>query len=230
MARPRPDFPSPEVIASAPWAPATRRRAAPRAVLPGRSRSARRCLAACGPPAPHRPARAGRSRGPHRSDRSPCEQDGTRRPSGRYHGGASSRRRRGAQCSPQMGDADLATSEEIRAMELLPSDGAYAAAISLGPAPPDRRRCPPGLAMRLAERIHARGTDRYGSPLVPHVGRVAAAVPGEARTVAWLHETLESSPASAEDLWAAGVGVEELAAIQLLTRDRGGDEATYLAH
>jgi len=115
-------------------------------------------------------------------------------------------------------------------MELLRSDGAYAAAISLGPAPPDRRRCPPGLAMRLAERIHARGTDRYGSPLVPHVGRVAAAVPVEARTVAWLHETLESSPASAEDLWAAGVGVEELAAIQLLTRDRGGDEATYLAH
>lgn len=97
-------------------------------------------------------------------------------------------------------------------------------------APPDLRRCPPQVAMRLAERIHIHGTDRYGSPLMPHVRRVAAAVPVEARVVAWLHEVLESSSVSADDLQAAGVGVEELAAIRLLTRDREGDEGDYLAH
>lgn len=91
-------------------------------------------------------------------------------------------------------------------------------------------RCSPELARRLAERIHSHGTDRYGSPLVPHVRRVVAAVPAEARAVAWLHETLEASSVSAEDLLVAGVPAEELAAIRLLTRDRAGEEADYLGH
>lgn len=91
-------------------------------------------------------------------------------------------------------------------------------------------RCSPQLAVDLAERAHRRGTDRYGSPLIPHVFRVAAAVPAEARVVALLHETLESAAMTVDDLLWAGVGVGDLEAIRLLTRDRADDSAGYLAH
>ena len=85
-------------------------------------------------------------------------------------------------------------------------------------------------AMLLAIGLHRRAFDRYGSPLLPHVARVATSVPFDARSVAWLHEALETSSLTADDLADAGVGAGELAAIELLTRDKSGDEADYLAH
>ncbi len=89
-------------------------------------------------------------------------------------------------------------------------------------------------ARRLAERVHGDAPDRYGAALLDHVRRVAAAVPREARTVAWLHEVLEYAAASAQDLRAAGASEDEIAAVQLLTRDTDADadadEAAYDAH
>lgn len=66
--------------------------------------------------------------------------------------------------------------------------------------------------------------------MLDHVRRVAAAVPREAQTVAWLHEVLECTTFSAQELRAAGVSEEEVAAITLLTRDTDADEAAYEAH
>jgi len=85
-------------------------------------------------------------------------------------------------------------------------------------------------ARRFAERVHEGALDRYGEPLLDHVRRVAAAVPPEARVVAWLHETLELAPVTPEQLAGCGASGEEIAAVQLLTRAPDVSARAYLAH
>ncbi|MGZ4419461.1 MAG: hypothetical protein ACXVRV_14995 [Gaiellaceae bacterium] len=82
----------------------------------------------------------------------------------------------------------------------------------------------------MAERLHGTSPDRYGAPLIDHVRRVAAAVPREAQTVAWLHEVLESAAVSERQLRALGVTGDEIAAIKLLTRDVDSDQVAYNEH
>jgi len=88
----------------------------------------------------------------------------------------------------------------------------------------------PAAARRFAERVHADAADRYGLPLLDHVRRVASAVPAKARTVAWLHEVLECSNVSKDELRAAGATEDELVAVELLTRVPGADAGVYQAH
>ena len=76
-------------------------------------------------------------------------------------------------------------------------------------------------AQALAETLHRGQRDAGGAPLIDHVRRVAAAVPGEARVVAWLHELLEHTPISEADLLMEGLTTAELRALRLLTRDTG---------
>ena len=45
----------------------------------------------------------------------------------------------------------------------------------------------------MATRLHLGELEKDGTPLLAHLRRVAAIVPVEARTVAWLHEALEST-------------------------------------
>ena len=60
---------------------------------------------------------------------------------------------------------------------------------------------------------------------------MAAATPELARPAAWLHEVLELTSVSEEDLLAEGVSDDELRALRLLTRTVGrGSESAYLAH
>jgi hypothetical protein len=88
-----------------------------------------------------------------------------------------------------------------------------------------------GRARALAERLHRGQRDRGGASLLHHVARVAAAVSGDARAVAWLHEVFEYTPTSEEDLLAEGVSTDELRALRLLTRDRASRSSTrYLGH
>jgi hypothetical protein len=89
----------------------------------------------------------------------------------------------------------------------------------------------PARARALAERLHAGQRDRDGTSLIDHVRRVAAAVPRDARAVAWLHEALEHTSISEQALLAEGLSHDELRAIRLLTRafDPTSD-AIYLAH
>ena len=88
----------------------------------------------------------------------------------------------------------------------------------------------PRTARALAERVHAGTLDRHGSPLLPHVRRVAAAVPEEALAVAWLHEALECAGVTVKELRAAGASEAEVGALKLLTRNLASDGAPYLAH
>jgi hypothetical protein len=74
------------------------------------------------------------------------------------------------------------------------------------------------VARRIACRIHAGQQDRFGEPVVDHVARVAAAVPPSVRATAWLHDVAERSSVTAEELRAQGLTVDELDALQLLTR------------
>jgi hypothetical protein len=88
-----------------------------------------------------------------------------------------------------------------------------------------------GHARRIAERAHRGSLEATGKPLISHVRRVAKAAPSFARSVAWLHEVLEKSSVSEEELLASGLTDEELRALRLLTRfSDSRSEADYLAH
>ena len=86
-------------------------------------------------------------------------------------------------------------------------------------------------ARLLASRAHSGQLQPTGEPLIEHVRRVAAATPEFARPVAWLHEVLEWTSVSEQELLAEGVTDEELRALRLLTRALGrGSESGYMAH
>lgn len=88
-----------------------------------------------------------------------------------------------------------------------------------------------GRAQALAGTLHRGQRDAGGAPLIDHVRRVAAAVPREARLVAWLHELLEHTAISEEALLMDGLPTEELRALRLLTRHQDSrSSTTYLAH
>lgn len=76
-------------------------------------------------------------------------------------------------------------------------------------------------AVEVAAVAHAGQTDKFGDPALLHVLRVAVSVPAEARAVAALHDALEDSELTADDLWGMGLPGMELEALKLLTR---GDE------
>jgi hypothetical protein len=77
----------------------------------------------------------------------------------------------------------------------------------------------PTDARKIAYAQHGDGRNAAGELMVQHLERVAASVPSEARTVAYLHDMLEHTDASVADLEAEGVMPVELQAVQLLTRD-----------
>ena len=71
-------------------------------------------------------------------------------------------------------------------------------------------------ARAMAERLHLDALEEDGAPLLAHLRRVAATVPVEARTVAWLHEALVRTGVAEEDLLLAGLTSEQLRALRLL--------------
>jgi hypothetical protein len=77
----------------------------------------------------------------------------------------------------------------------------------------------PTDARNIAYARHGERRNAAGEPIVQHLERVAASVPAEAKTVAYLHDVLEHSDASIADLEAEGVTRVELEAVELLTRD-----------
>jgi (p)ppGpp synthase/HD superfamily hydrolase len=83
------------------------------------------------------------------------------------------------------------------------------------------------VARNIAHAGHTGRRDRFGEPLIEHIERVAAAVPAEARAIAFLHDVLEHSDTTVDELTAAGLTDLERAALLLLTRDPG---ESYEAH
>ena len=85
--------------------------------------------------------------------------------------------------------------------------------------------------MAIARRLHAGQREEDGAPVLRHIGRVARATRPEARTVAWLHEALESGLVSEHQLLAEGLRDDELRALRLLARMTDTrSERVYLAH
>ncbi|MFZ0089233.1 MAG: hypothetical protein WAL63_06995 [Solirubrobacteraceae bacterium] len=75
-------------------------------------------------------------------------------------------------------------------------------------------------ARELAIRAHAGQRDRDGSFHIDHVARIAGTVPADDphQRVAWLHDVLEDSNLTADDL-GARLATDELQALLLLTHD-----------
>src|SRR4051794_1998699 len=75
------------------------------------------------------------------------------------------------------------------------------------------------MASQIATKIHADQRDRFGDPVLEHLVRVAAAVPSEAQRVAWLHDAIERTPMTPDELRDAGLTDLELEALALLSRE-----------
>jgi (p)ppGpp synthase/HD superfamily hydrolase len=74
---------------------------------------------------------------------------------------------------------------------------------------------PVAPARAIAEQAHRNQMEPSGRPYIAHVRRVASAVPPFARSVAWLHDTLEWTAIGERDLVTAGLAPEEIAALRL---------------
>ena len=89
----------------------------------------------------------------------------------------------------------------------------------------------PAHARAIAESLHLSDREEDGTPIIRHVRRVASMVPDEARAVAWLHEVLELTAVTEQELLLAGLTSDELRALRLLNRTTDSrSDRWYLAH
>lgn len=86
------------------------------------------------------------------------------------------------------------------------------------------------IARAIAERAHAGQVDKAGKHYIGHPAHVAVSVEGDkAKAVAWLHDVVEDTPMTFDDLRAAGIDDEVLAALELLTHDKTVPYMEYVA-
>lgn len=86
------------------------------------------------------------------------------------------------------------------------------------------------VADRIAEAAHAGQFDQAGAPYIGHPRRVAATVHGdEATAVALLHDVLEDTEVTPDDLAAAGIPREVIDAVIAITHLPNEPYDHYLA-
>lgn len=86
------------------------------------------------------------------------------------------------------------------------------------------------IARAIAKTAHEGQVDKAGKPYIQHPAHVAAAVEGDnAKAVAWLHDVVEDTSTAFEDLSAAGINDEVIAALKLLTHDKSVPYMDYVA-
>lgn len=84
-------------------------------------------------------------------------------------------------------------------------------------------------ALEIAARAHAGQTDRQGVPYILHPLRVMHAVHGlDAQIVAVLHDVVEDTPTTLDDLRAAGFNETIVAAVDSVTHREGEPYAAYV--
>lgn len=77
------------------------------------------------------------------------------------------------------------------------------------------------IARGIAERAHAGQVDKAGRPYIEHPAHVAAQVEGDdAKAVAWLHDVVEDTPVTLDDLQSAGIHENVVEAVALMTHDK----------
>ncbi len=93
---------------------------------------------------------------------------------------------------------------------------------SVAPIPADEAIAQVALAKGIAFVAHRGKHDRSGAPYIDHPGRIAerfdpVTEPVEA-AAAWLHDVIEDTPVTAQELFEAGVLPAVIHVVQLLTR------------
>jgi hypothetical protein len=84
------------------------------------------------------------------------------------------------------------------------------------------------LADQIAERAHEGQVDKVGHPYIGHPRSVAGRLTDpDAQVVALLHDVIEDTTVTAEDLRAAGITDRQLEAIETLTHADDVDNETY---
>src|SRR5262245_7432339 len=84
-------------------------------------------------------------------------------------------------------------------------------------------------AIEIAARRHAGQKDKEGLPYILHPLRVMQRVQGElAQIVAVLHDTVEDTGLTIDELRAEGFGEEVLTAVLAVTHTRGESYADYI--
>jgi (p)ppGpp synthase/HD superfamily hydrolase len=85
------------------------------------------------------------------------------------------------------------------------------------------------VAEAIARDAHAAQFDKAGNPYIGHVARVAARVTGDddAVAAAWLHDVIEDTSFTAEELRTRGIPDMVVDAVVLLTRVKGQDPEAY---
>lgn len=84
-------------------------------------------------------------------------------------------------------------------------------------------------AVEIACQAHAGQVDKIGVPKFCHCVAVAnRCTSTEAKCVAILHDTLEDTPLTAEDLLSFGVAPEVVEAVKILTHDKKGPYLEYI--
>lgn len=84
-------------------------------------------------------------------------------------------------------------------------------------------------AIEIAARAHAGVPDKNGQPYILHPIRVMLGVEGEtARIVAILHDVVEDTDVTFEDIAAEGFSEEIVAALKLVTHQSGQAYADYV--
>ncbi len=89
------------------------------------------------------------------------------------------------------------------------------------------------LAMRIATDAHRGQVDKLGADYIEHPRRVASVFDPTTQPVehcaAWLHDVVEDSGMSADDLLAAGVDPDVVDVVVLMTRRKDVPDDTYYA-
>lgn len=83
-------------------------------------------------------------------------------------------------------------------------------------------------AMYIASEAHGEQTDFDGTPHYEHVLRVAHSVPRACAIVAWLHDVIEDTDVTLDDLDARGLAPLDRVALGLLTRSAGEKYEAYI--
>ena len=85
------------------------------------------------------------------------------------------------------------------------------------------------LALSIAKKAHKGQYDKAGVDYIEHPLFVASLVDTqEEKAVALLHDVLEDSPYTAEELILAGLPETVVSAVQILTKKKGQDYQQYL--
>ena len=85
------------------------------------------------------------------------------------------------------------------------------------------------LALSIASQAHEGQLDKAGVDYIEHPIYVASQVDTEEeKAVALLHDVIEDSPVSAEELLQAGLPETVVTAVQVLTKKKEQDYQTYL--